>query len=124
MRYIVPSCLIDHFGGCIEPRETSRLYYNTGVGDIPVIAKFRQATKRQYFALMGRRGTQPSTEELQRRQHFADVQHTIANHYADPATLAADKTAFAAQRQYHTFRAYMWHIAESEINATPGTGNV
>lgn len=123
MRYIVPCCIVDHFGGCIEPKDKSRLYYQTGVGDRPVIVKFRQQSKRQYFALMGRRSTTPSQSEIERRQHFADVQHQVAYYYAHPHLLQDQKDAFKVQKQYTTFRSYLWHKAEEDVNATPNAGN-
>lgn len=121
MRYIVPNTLIDHFGGCLEPKKVSRDYYATGTGDKPVIVKYRRNSRRQYFALMGRRSTEPSETELGRRQLFADIAKEIARQRADAETHAQNLLLFRQQSTYKTFRAYMWSRTKVELSTPSPT---
>lgn len=119
MRYIVPNVLIDHFGGCLSPREESKEFYRNGIGDAPIIAKFRKDTKAQYFCVMGRRTTQPSTAELQKRAKFGAIASKVAEIYNSTSDFASIKADFANQKKIRTLRAFVWSRAKAIVETTP-----
>lgn len=119
MRYIVPNVIIDHFGGCLSKREDSRNYYHTGIGDAPIIAKFRKDTRSQYFCIMGRRAKEPQEDELARRLKFGQIANKVAELYNSESDLADLKADFKAQTKIKTLRAFVWSRAKILIETAP-----